>query len=60
MATKSWLKSRGHSFTEYNISENVEYADKLLQLGARVTPVVMIDDQMIIGYSPIQLKKILE
>ena len=56
MATKSWLKKRDYEFIEYNISENVEYADRLLQLGAKVTPVVMVDDQMIIGYSPIQLE----
>jgi glutaredoxin len=59
MATKSWLKKQGHEFTEYNISENEEYADRLLQLGAKVTPVIMVDDQMIIGYSPIQLEQAL-
>ena len=31
----------------------------LLRLGARVTPVVMVDEQMIVGYSPNQLQKAL-
>ena len=59
MATKSWLKKGGYEFEEYNISEKKENADMLLRLGARVTPVVMVDDTMIIGYNPIQLEKAL-
>ena len=59
MATKSWLEKGGYEFEEYNVSENKENADMLRRLGARVTPVVMVDDQMIIGYSPIQLQKAL-
>jgi len=59
MATKSWLKKGGYEFDEYNISESKENADMLFRLGARVTPVVMVDDQMIIGYNPVQLEKAL-
>jgi len=59
MATKSWLRKRGYEFTEYNISENQEYADELLKKGFRVTPVVMIGDTPIVGYSPTMLEKAL-
>ena len=57
--TKLWLKDRNYEFTEYNVSEDKSNADMLLRLGARVTPVVVIDDQLIVGFSPIQLEKAL-
>ena len=60
METKSWLKSKGHFFTEYNISENVEYADRLVQMGYRVTPVVVIGGDTIVGFSPQKLAAALE
>ena len=59
LATKLWLKDRDYEFEEYNVSEDKSSADMLLRLGARVTPVVMVDEQMIVGYSPTQLQKAL-
>ena len=58
--TKSWLKKRGHEFTEYNISENIEHADDLVRMGFRVTPVTVIDKEtMIVGFSPQKLENAL-
>ena len=59
MATKSWLTSRGHSFTEYNVSENPEHANDLVRMGFRVTPVTIIGSEMIAGFSPNKLEKAL-
>jgi len=53
--TKVWLKDRNYEFTEYNISENLEHADELVKMGFRVTPVTVIGDEMIAGYSPQRL-----
>ena len=57
--TKMWLSDRIYEFTEYNVSENLEYADDLLRMGFRVTPVTVIGDNMIVGFSPQKLEKAL-
>lgn len=54
-----WLSDRNYEFTEYNVSENLEYADDLLRMGFRVTPVTVIGDNMIVGFSPQKLEKAL-
>tara|TARA_R110002020_G_scaffold206273_14_gene411510 strand:- start:1972 stop:2157 length:186 start_codon:yes stop_codon:yes gene_type:complete len=58
--TKSWLKKQGHDFTEYNVSTNPEYANDLIRMGFRVTPVTVIGQDMIVGFSPNKLEKALE
>ena len=58
--TKSWLKKQGHTFTEYNVSENPAYANDLVRMGFRVTPVTVIGNDMIVGFSPNKLEKALE
>ena len=57
--TKMWLSDRYYEFTEYNVSENLEYAEDLLRMGFRVTPVTVIGDDMIVGFSPQKLEKAL-
>ena len=57
--TKMWLSDRNYEFTEYNVSENLEYAEDLLRMGFRVTPVTVIGDDMIVGFSPQKLEKAL-
>ena len=59
MATKSWLKKNGHEFTEYNISENADFAEDLVRMGFRVTPVTVIGTDMIAGFAPGKLEKAL-
>ena len=59
MATKSWLQSQGHTYTERNISDNPEYVDDLVRMGFRVTPVTVIGSEMIVGFSPSRLEKAL-
>ena len=59
--TKMWLKDREYDFTEYNISTNPQYADDLVRMGFRVTPVTVINKEtMIVGFSPQQLSTALE
>ena len=57
--TKMWLKDRNYEFTEYNVSENLAYADDLMRMGFRVTPVTVIGSEMIAGFSPNKLEKAL-
>ena len=59
--TKMWLKDREYDFTEYNISTNPQYADDLVRMGFRVTPVTVINKEtMIVVFSPQQLSTALE
>jgi len=53
------LKKNGHEFTEYNISENADYAEDLVRMGFRVTPVTVIGTDMIAGFAPGKLEKAL-
>jgi len=59
MATKVWLNKQGHSYTEKNISQNAAYATELMSLGYRVTPVTMVDDEVVVGFNTTRLKEIL-
>ena len=59
--TKMWLKDREYDFTEYNISTNPQYADDLVRMGFRVTPVTVVDKEtMIVGISPQKFTAALE
>ena len=59
MATKSWLSSQGHSYTEKNVSQNPEYATELISLGYRVTPVTIINGEAVAGFNTTRLKELL-
>ena len=59
--TKMWLSDREYEYTEYNISENPKYADDLIRMGHRVTPVTIIDKETtIVGFNPRKLTEALE
>jgi glutaredoxin len=56
-----WLKDREYDFTEYNISTHPQYADDLVRMGYRVTPVTVIDKEtMVVGFNPQKLSTALE
>ena len=59
MATKSWLKQHEIEFEERNISEKNDYHLSLLKMGYKVTPVTVIGEETIVGFSPTQLSKAL-
>ena len=57
--TKLWLKDSDYEFDEYNVSESKENTDMLLRLGFHVTPVTVIGETMIAGFSPNKFEKAL-
>ena len=59
MATKSWLKQHEIEFEERNISESNDSHASLLKMGYRVTPVTVIGEDAIVGFSPTQLAEAL-
>ena len=59
MATKSWLKKHEIEFEERNISKNNDDHAALLKMGYKVTPVIVIGDETIVGFSPTKLMEVL-
>ena len=59
MATKSWLKKHEIEFEERNISKNNDDHASLLKMGYKVTPVIVIGDETIVGFSPTKLMEVL-
>ena len=59
MATKSWLKQHEIEFEERNISESNDNHASLLKMGYRVTPVTVIGEDTIVGFSPTKLSEVL-
>ena len=53
---KVYLSRKGLDFTERNVSEDDAARDDLLAMGLRSTPVTVIGDQNIVGYSPPKLE----
>ena len=57
---KVYLSQKGLEFTERNVSLDENARDDLLSLGYRSTPVTVIDDQRVVGYSPPKLEEALQ
>jgi glutaredoxin 3 len=57
---KEFLSQKGVEFTEYNVANDAaklkEMMDKSGQLGV---PVIVVDDQVLVGYDPDELEKML-
>ena len=59
MATKSWLKRHKIEFEERNISESNDNHASLLKMGYKVTPVTVIGENTVVGFSPTKLMEVL-
>ncbi len=57
---KVYLSQKGLEFTERNVSLDEKAREDLLSLGYRSTPVTVIDDQKVVGYSPPNLEQALQ
>ena len=56
--TKSWLNNQNIAFIEKHV-EDEGVAAELMELGYRVTPVIMINGTAIVGYNPRKLAEAL-
>ena len=52
---KVYLSRKGVPFTEYNVSIEREALQRLIGMGFRTTPVSVIGDEKVVGYSPTKL-----
>ena len=57
--TKSWLNKNGIPFIEKHVEED-GVAAELMGQGYRVTPVVIINGEAVVGYSPRKLEEALK
>ena len=54
-----WLQERKIPYKERKISEG-NVAKELMLLGYRTTPVIMIDEKVVVGFNPTRLAAALE
>ena len=52
---KVYLSRKGVPFTEYNISKDRDALVRLVGMGFRTTPVAVIGEDNVVGYSPPKL-----
>jgi glutaredoxin len=57
---KVYLSRKGLDFKEYNVSLDPEAVKRLIGMGYRTTPVTVIGDERVVGYSPPKLDAALQ
>ncbi len=57
---KVYLSRKGFEFTEHNVSTDRESLKDLVSMGYRSTPVTVIGEEKVVGYSPAKLDDTLE
>ena len=57
---KVYLSRKGFEYTEFNVSENREALKELVTKGYRSTPVPVIGEENVVGYSPAKIDEALE
>lgn len=58
---KDWLTEKGIPFTDYNVGENVEKRKEMMEMTGQLgVPVIKVGNEVMIGFNPEQLAKILE
>ena len=57
---KVYLSRKGFEYTEFNVSENIEALKELVTKGYRSTPVTVIGEENVVGYSPAKIDEALE
>ena len=56
---KVYLSRKGFEYTEFNVSENREALKELVTKGYRSTPVTVIGEENVVGYSPTKIDEAL-
>ena len=57
---KVYLSRKDIAFTEHNISEDRDALKNLVGMGFRTTPLTVIGEEKVVGYSPAKLDAALE
>ena len=57
---KVYLSRKGFEYTEHNVSTDRDSMKDLVSMGYRSTPVTVIGEEKVVGYSPAKLDEALE
>lgn len=58
---KDWLNAKGIPFVDYNVGSDVEKRKEMMEMTGQLgVPVIKIGDEVMIGFNPDQMAKILE
>ncbi len=58
--TKDFLSGKGISFTDYNVANDLEKRQEMIQKSGQMgVPVIFVDDEMIIGFDQEKLVGVL-
>ena len=57
---KVYLSRKGFEYTEQNVSTDRDSLKDLVSMGYRSTPVTVIGEEKVVGYSPAKLDEALE
>lgn len=58
---KDWLTAKGIPYVDYNVGSDVEKRKEMMEMTGQLgVPVIKIGDEVMIGFNPDQMAKILE
>jgi len=57
---KELLSRKGVAFEERDLGADKKYADELTAMGINVTPVTLIDDELVVGFEPQEIEALLK
>ena len=57
---KDYFQENNIEYTEYNVSENPQYRKDLMKKGYMSVPVIIIDEEEVIGFDKNRIEKLLE
>jgi glutaredoxin-like YruB-family protein len=58
---KDWLTAKGIPFVDYNVGSDVEKRKEMMEMTGQLgVPVIKIGNEVMIGFNPDQMAKILE
>ena len=59
ITAKEYLQEKGYEYEEKNVSTDPEAKKELLSMGYMGVPIIMIDDEVVVGFDKAKLDEIL-
>ena len=58
-AAKEYIKEKGYDYEEKNVSTDAAAKKELISLGYMGVPIIMIDDDVVVGFNKSKLEELL-
>jgi len=59
ITAKEYLKEKGYEYEEKNVSTDQEAKKELISMGYMGVPVIIVDDEVVVGFDKAKLDEIL-